>query len=119
MAAAGQIICSAAPARDRLWGDKGNDWLDGGLGNDVLRGGGGRDTFVLSAGNDVLNGGGGKDMLDASGYGSGIRVNLTASKQGYSSDAGPWVYLAANTVETKDGLCADRRQNRKRDRHQV
>jgi Ca2+-binding RTX toxin-like protein len=49
---------------DELNGGKGNDMLDGGVGNDELEGGEGNDMLIGGVGNDKLDGGEGKDTLD-------------------------------------------------------
>ncbi|MBL8339680.1 MAG: hypothetical protein JNM97_23140, partial [Rhodoferax sp.] len=59
-----------------LWGEDGNDSLqgstmadslDGGQGTDSLRGGDGNDTLAGGTGNDTLSGDGGNDQLDGGG----------------------------------------------------
>jgi Ca2+-binding RTX toxin-like protein len=46
-----------------LFGDNGEDLLNGTAGKDSLNGGNGKDTLIGGAGNDSLNGGNGKDEL--------------------------------------------------------
>lgn len=46
-----------------MWGQGGNDYLDGGADNDVLDGGAGNDTLYGRAGFDYLVGGPGNDRL--------------------------------------------------------
>jgi hypothetical protein len=54
-----------APVSDQsVFGDSGNNTLNGGAGNDNLFGNGGNDTFVGGAGNDNLFGGSGNDKFD-------------------------------------------------------
>jgi Ca2+-binding RTX toxin-like protein len=48
---------------DHLEGGNGNDLLDGGTGNDTLSGGKGDDVLLGQAGNDNLTGGAGNDIL--------------------------------------------------------
>jgi Ca2+-binding RTX toxin-like protein len=47
-----------------MYGDAGNDYLDGGTGNDKLYGEAGNDTLLGSDGNDSLYGGTGTDSLN-------------------------------------------------------
>jgi Ca2+-binding RTX toxin-like protein len=54
-----------AGSRDRLFGDAGNDFIDG-LGNDdFIDGGNGTDTISSGGGNDVILGRGGNDIISA------------------------------------------------------
>ncbi len=46
-----------------MFGDKGQDTLNGGLGDDSLQGGVGNDVISGKRGNDLLNGGAGRDTL--------------------------------------------------------
>lgn len=48
----------------RFFGEKGADFLMGGMADDVLDGGAGRDVLIGGAGNDVLIGGPGRDVLN-------------------------------------------------------
>lgn len=48
---------------DTLWGDYGNDLLDGGTDNDSIRGYWGDDLIIGGDGNDHLEGGAGKDWI--------------------------------------------------------
>ncbi len=56
-----------------LYGEAGNDWMDGGLGYDTLDGADGNDTLTGGYGRDVLVGGKGNDIL----IGSDARDILT------------------------------------------
>lgn len=47
-----------------MFGEGGNDLLDGGIGNDTLVGGEGNDSLYGGAGDDVLSGDAGADLLD-------------------------------------------------------
>ena len=49
--------------KDMVAGDEGNDVLDGGTGHDELSGGSGNDTVLGQAGDDKVAGGGGTDIL--------------------------------------------------------
>jgi Ca2+-binding RTX toxin-like protein len=100
----GADVLLGGSGRDRIWGGAGDDTINGGTGDDIARGGAGADRFILSAGADVSYGNAGIDTLDTSGWSVGLRINLTATQRGYSSDAGPWTYVAANTIEANDGL---------------
>ncbi|MCU1382254.1 MAG: calcium-binding protein, partial [Acidobacteria bacterium] len=55
---------------DKLFGDGGNNTLDGGAGDDIL---------FYNGGFDVLNGGAGTDTADFSGFGSAVWVELLRS----------------------------------------
>jgi len=46
-----------------VFGQDGNDWLEGGYANDLVMGGNGNDTLVGRNGDDVLNGQAGNDWL--------------------------------------------------------
>ncbi|MFT7433510.1 MAG: hypothetical protein ACI9TY_001145, partial [Alphaproteobacteria bacterium] len=48
---------------DKLYGEEGNDYIDGGLGSDELYGGDGNDTLVFDANDTVIDGGNGNDTL--------------------------------------------------------
>jgi hypothetical protein len=48
---------------DTLWGDTGDDTLNGNNGNDLLQGGLGNDTVTDTVGNNLLDGGAGTDTL--------------------------------------------------------
>ncbi|TCO68856.1 Hint domain-containing protein [Rhodovulum euryhalinum] len=48
---------------DRLYGEDGDDFLDGRLGNDTLIGGLGADTLIGGAGDDLLTGEDGNDLV--------------------------------------------------------
>ncbi|MGE3293103.1 MAG: calcium-binding protein [Geminicoccaceae bacterium] len=50
---------------DKLWGDAGNDALNGGNGNDTIWGGKGNDRIDGFSGNDILYGGDGNDTIYA------------------------------------------------------
>ena len=64
-----------------MYGDGGNDSLNGGAGNDVLYGGEGNDTLYGNAGNDILDGDTGNDWL----YGGNGDDTYIFGK-GYGSD---------------------------------
>lgn len=72
-----------------LLGCDGDDTLSGGLGIDTLDGGGGNDTLISGGSNDALDGGKGIDLVDYSGQGQSVTVNLasgTAAKGGGVGD---------------------------------
>ena len=48
---------------DALYGEAGDDYIDGGLGSDSLYGGSGDDTLVFDANDSVIDGGTGNDTL--------------------------------------------------------
>ena len=59
-----------------MYGDSGNDSLDGGIGNDALFGGSGRDLFFVSKGDDTITGGKGVDLIDYSQASAAVNVSL-------------------------------------------
>ena len=61
-----------------LQGGNGGDTLDGAEGNDILRGNRGNDTFLFSEGNDDITGGKGIDTLDYATAGDNATIDLTA-----------------------------------------
>ena len=63
--AAPRATTSSSPAigDDTLWGDGGNDRLDGGYGNDNIRGGAGDDIITDMGGDDNIQGGDGNDVI--------------------------------------------------------
>jgi Ca2+-binding RTX toxin-like protein len=52
---------------DDLFGNDGNNLIDGRLGDDILGGRGGNDTLLAGAGRDHLEGGAGADIIDGGG----------------------------------------------------
>lgn len=52
---------------DTIFGDNGNDFLDGNEGNDSISGGNGRDTLQGGTGNDTMSGDDGNDLLQGQG----------------------------------------------------
>ncbi|HCK85018.1 MAG TPA: hypothetical protein DHW63_11035, partial [Hyphomonadaceae bacterium] len=50
---------------DTVYGDEGDDWIDGGNGNDFLYGGAGNDLIQDSSGDDIIHGDDGNDTIDA------------------------------------------------------
>jgi len=75
---------------DVLIGAVGNDWLRGGDGDDVLEGNDGDDELEGGDGDDVLIGGAGADVLNGGWFGSDRAIYA-------ASDAGVTVNLAART----------------------
>ncbi len=61
---------------ESLFGEGGNDTINGGAGNDEIRGGDGSDLLVGGLGADVLDGGAGFDTVDYRGAGSRVALNL-------------------------------------------
>lgn len=57
------VIHPPKPDRDRLYGGRGDDYLDGGGDRDLLVGGPGDDQLYGGSGRDVLLGGSGNDLL--------------------------------------------------------
>ncbi len=62
---AGNDIIISGDGDDTLYGDAGNDRLDGGFGNDVLLGGDGDDIIQDQGGDDNIQGGAGNDVIQA------------------------------------------------------
>ncbi len=60
----GNELLDGGAGNDRLDGGNGNDTLRGGSGNDTLLGGNGNDTLQGGDGNDELEGGNGNDAID-------------------------------------------------------
>jgi serralysin len=56
-------VVNGTAGSDRLFGELGNDWFDGGAGDDFLFGLEGNDTLGGGEGNDWLDGGGGSDLM--------------------------------------------------------
>ncbi|MFT3857286.1 MAG: Calx-beta domain-containing protein [Aquabacterium sp.] len=73
---------------DRLYGDGGNDLINGGKGNDTLHGGDGADVINGDEGNDLIIGGPGGDTLSG-GAGADVFVWHFADP-GTSSATRPW-----------------------------
>ncbi|MET0675635.1 MAG: peroxidase family protein, partial [Bradyrhizobium sp.] len=62
---AGNDIIVSGDGDDTLYGDGGNDRLEGGYGNDTILGGDGDDIITDIGGDDVLQGGAGNDVIHA------------------------------------------------------
>ncbi len=56
-------VLTATTLRLEIFGDNGNDTIEGGPGNELLYGGDGNDTLLGNAGNDSITGGSGSDFL--------------------------------------------------------
>jgi Ca2+-binding RTX toxin-like protein len=67
--------------RDRLYGDRRDNYLAGLSGKDDLFGGAGNDTLNGEAGRDLLDGGRGVDVAIYSGSRAGVRVDLANTAQ--------------------------------------
>ena len=59
-----------------MYGDSGDDWLNGGQGTDTLEGGAGTDILEGGAGADSLTGGAGSDTASYSGSPAAVTVRL-------------------------------------------
>src|SRR5262249_48331880 len=70
-------------ANDEIWGDGGDNRLDGGAGGDNVHGRGGDDTLVASYeynfAVEVLDGGEGSDTADFSSFGKALWIDLNAN----------------------------------------
>ncbi|MCT0231094.1 hypothetical protein KQ306_09565 [Synechococcus sp. CS-1324] len=88
-----------------LFGNGGNDYLDGGNGNDFLDGGTGNDVLVGGTGNDTLNGGANDDLIYSS-FRSGSTVGsadaASTGNGGSGNDS-----LIANGKDTMFGGTGD------------
>jgi len=80
-----------------LFGDDGNDTLDGANGNDAVSGGDGNDSLMGGAGNDTMDGGSGDDFIDG---GSG--ADSVYGGDGSGSDT--IVFDAMDTVDGGTGV---------------
>ena len=67
------IIFGGGDEVSRLFGDGGDDLLQGALGNDTLTGGSGDDELYGDSGNDILNGGAGYDFMTG-GWGDDVYI---------------------------------------------
>lgn len=56
-------VSQPSPDNDRLYGDVGNNYLDGNAGDDLIVGGDDNDTLLGGEGSDILRGGAGYDNL--------------------------------------------------------
>ncbi len=86
---------------DRIFGARGDDYLDGNIGADVLSGGMGSDTIIGGTGNDQLSGGLGNDDLDlGDGQDTG---NGGAGVDAISGGAGNDVLYGGSGADTLEG----------------
>src|SRR5262249_4673105 len=75
----GNDIIISSIGDDTLYGDGGNDRLDGGDGNDITLGGAGDDIITDTGGDDTLQGGDGNDVIHG---GNGLNLIIG----GFGSD---------------------------------
>lgn len=73
------LIGGTGTGLDSLFGGLGNDVLFGGAGTDSLSGGDGNDTFFGGADGDRIDGGSGLDVLNLSGAGGNLNIDLNSS----------------------------------------
>jgi uncharacterized repeat protein (TIGR01451 family) len=78
-------VTRGVDGRDRIFGNEGDDTLDGGVGRDDLRGGPGEDSLAGGAGADRLAGNGGDDTLD----GGPGRDDMSGGSGDDTMDGGP------------------------------
>ena len=78
-------VTAGTDGRDRIFGKRGDDTLDGGVGRDDLRGGPGEDSLAGGAGADHLAGNGGDDTLD----GGPGRDDMSGGSGDDTMDGGP------------------------------
>lgn len=76
----GNMLIDGGRADDILWGNAGNDSINGSDGNDIIDGGPGNDTLLGQNDNDKLNGGDGNDTVNG-----GLGVDLVAGDAGNDS----------------------------------
>ena len=74
--AGGNDLLDGSLGNDLIEGGSGNDKVLGGQGNDFMFGGTGADELDGGAGNDELDGGTDDDLVDYSGAGSDLTINL-------------------------------------------
>ena len=89
---------------DTLEGNGGNDWLYGGEGNDVLRGGEGNDRLFTGNGVDEVDGGAGNDelILDYGESAEAVTVTYT-SADGTTSDGKTFTDIERITFDGSSG----------------
>lgn len=96
---------------DRLYGDAGNDYLDGGPGNDRLYGGEGNDFLSDFQGNNAMAGKEGNDQVIGIGrlYGDAGDDGLWGSGKLYGGEGNDWLgaNLNAQAVTMNGGAGAD------------
>jgi Ca2+-binding RTX toxin-like protein len=71
---------------DEIDGGAGVDYISGGSGADVLRGGGGNDTIDGGIGDDIVYGGADRDLISYSDATGGVYVDLSGIDNGGGSD---------------------------------
>ena len=62
--AGNDILIAGSSDDDTVWGDAGNDYLEGGFGDDNLLGGDGDDIIQDMGGDDNIKGGAGNDVIE-------------------------------------------------------
>ena len=62
--AGNDILIAGSSDDDTIWGDAGNDYIDGGFGDDNLLGGDGDDIIQDKGGDDNIKGGAGNDVIE-------------------------------------------------------
>jgi uncharacterized repeat protein (TIGR01451 family) len=78
-------VTAGTDGRDRIFGNAGDDTIEGGVGRDDLRGGPGEDSLAGGAGGDRLAGNGGDDTLD----GGPGRDDMSGGSGDDTMDGGP------------------------------
>jgi Ca2+-binding RTX toxin-like protein len=98
---------------DDLDGGDGNDRLSGGDGNDRLNGGSGNDTIMADAGNDHFVGGSGFDTIDFSMASAGVSVDLKAHTSNGAATGSDtvWGIEAVKGTAFADMLYGDKADN--------
>ncbi|WP_104019314.1 Hint domain-containing protein [Roseovarius nitratireducens] len=75
----GDDYVDAGAGNDTVEGGQGADTLSGGEGTNILRGGDEDDVFIGGAGADKFDGGRDEDVIDYSGSGAAVNVDLSTS----------------------------------------
>ncbi|MGE0054484.1 MAG: cadherin-like domain-containing protein [Hyphomicrobium sp.] len=90
---------------DRLYGDRGDNFIDGGAGNDTINGGSGNDTLIGGDGNDRIGASTGNDVIyDGAGD---DRVNAGSGDDVVFAGSGKDIYYGGKGLDTLDYSFAD------------
>ena len=107
------VFIAATPLPGDVVGTEGDDVLNAPTGGGVVWGLGGNDTLRSSDGADTFQGGAGTDLVDYSGAGAGINVDLTDSGGGTGNAAGDVFHDIEGLIGSAfaDTLCGDGTDN--------
>ena len=89
-----------------VYGQNGNDTINGGAGDDILFGEAGNDTLIGGAGADRIDGGAGIDTVDYSASLAAVTINILVGSGNIGGDAEGDTYQAA-TIENAIGTAFD------------